>query len=137
MRKIEPYDKLLPWDSHSRSSEKCFALHLCEICSSEDNVSLQGVPDLETLVVLPLNAPRCISRSIDIHQIVEHAKESINNLLHHNQEVLWETKGCNQWEEKVSIFGTSFNVKQCIVFHLAMLSDVDLLNVISFVRYII
>jgi len=35
-----------------------------------------------------LNATGCISRYIDIHQIVYNAKEPINNLQYHNQEML-------------------------------------------------
>ena len=48
-----------------------------------------------------LNATGCISRYIDIHQIVYNAKEPINNLQYHNQEMLWEAQRCYAWKEKV------------------------------------
>ena len=93
MRKIEPHDKLLPWDRQSSNSEKCQQHCEPQIALSSDKISnpdvkLQGVSIVVTLVVTSLNAPRCMSRSIDIHQIVDNAKKPINNLQHHNQEML-------------------------------------------------
>lgn len=107
LRKIGPHDKLLPWDTSSNHSEKCHQHCHAKIALKSDkfshpDVKLQGVFLVVTHVKVSLNAPRCMSRSIDIHQIVDNAKEPINYLHHHNQEMLWKTEGCNKWKEKVS-----------------------------------
>ena len=107
--------RLFSWNAYSRNDKvqeksisiECFLIEHELYSEKRKRVIHLGVSHKVTpLKISLLNATGCISRYIDIHQIVDHAKESINNLHHHNQEVLWETKGCNQWEEKVSIFGT-------------------------------
>ena len=47
--------------------------------------------------VSSLNATWGVSRYIYIYQFVDNAKESIHDLHHHYQEMLWETQRCHSW----------------------------------------